>query len=112
MSANHDWLLVRAGATFRLGSGIDETKEHELFSTLCEFINEHRLGHEPLTTRHPSCWEGFEIRFSHLTDFGKLVMKEGLNRWLSAVDRGTSPAKSKILLRALEKCQSHQGAPK
>ena len=108
MSVTHDYLVARAGTNFRLGSGIDEVKEHELFAYLCTFINENALSHEPLTIRSPCNWEGFELRFSHLTDLGLLVMKEGLHRWLAAIDRGTPPAKSKILLRALEKCQSQR----
>ncbi len=106
MPANHDWLVVRAGAKFRLGSGIDELTEHEIFSALCWFINENGLSHEPLTLRASSGWEGFEIRSSHLTGLGQKVMKEGLNRWMSAIDRGTLPSRSKILQKAFEKCQN------
>lgn len=101
-----DWLLVKAGATFRLGSGVSVEKEHLLFSTLCMFINEHRLSHQPIELRELSAWEGFELRQSHLTEMGNRVMKEGLTRWLMALDRGTAPEKSKILQKALAKCQS------
>jgi hypothetical protein len=67
------------------------------------FINEHGLSHKPLHVAPDQDWEGIEVRYSQLTELGQLVMKEGLSRWLAAVDRGTPPAKSKILLRTLEK---------
>lgn len=105
MVSNQDWLVIRAGKHFRLGAGIDEGREHEMFSALCAFINDHHLSHKPLTVRGLSDWEGFELRNSHFTELGRLVIKEGLTRWLSAIDRGTAPDKSKVLLRTLKKCQ-------
>ena len=53
-------------------------------------------------------WEGFEIRKSHLTDLGQVVMKNAFRRWLSAIDRGTKPSKSKILSVALEKIRGSE----
>jgi hypothetical protein len=100
---DHDWLLFRTGAVSRLGSGLSEAKERAVFSTLCQFINDHGLSHEPLRVASDQDWDGFEVRYSQLTNLGQLVMKSGLSRWLGAIDRGTPPAKSKILLRTLEK---------
>uniref|UniRef100_UPI001E5E1F96 hypothetical protein n=1 Tax=Pelomonas sp. KK5 TaxID=1855730 RepID=UPI001E5E1F96 len=100
---NHDWLLFRGGAEFRRSSGCTEAKERDLLSTLCMFINEHGLSHKPLPVSLDQDWEGIEVRYSQLTELGQLVMQRSLSRWLAAIDRGTPPAKSKVLLRALEK---------
>ena len=98
-----DWLLIRGGRNFRLGSGFSEEKEDELFQMLCKFINSNGLGHMKMPEQAEQDWEGFEIRKSHLTDLGQAVMKDSFRRWLSAIDRGTKPSKSKILSVALEK---------
>ena len=103
---SHDWLLIRGGANFRRGSGLGEAQERALFSALCTFINDHQLSLNPLPNRADEDWEGFEIRHSHLTPLGQLVMKSSLSRWLAAIDRGTDPHKSKILLHALERARS------
>lgn len=99
----HDWLLFRCGANFRLGSGCTDAQEREIISALCAFINDHSLSHAPLHIDLGHDLEGFEVRYSQLTDVGQLVMKSGLSRWLAAIDRGTPPTKSKILIRTLEK---------
>jgi hypothetical protein len=41
------------------------------------------------------------LRASDLTPLGLEVMKKGYDRWLSAVDNGSSPAETKILQKAL-----------
>jgi hypothetical protein len=91
-----------AGAFFRSAAGISREEEAQLFSVLCQFLNEHGLAASPLPEK-PESWDGFELRYSNLTEDGAVVMSKGLTRWLAAIDRGTPPGCSPILLRELKK---------
>jgi len=74
------------------------------FWVLHEFLRTNGLlRHTLATSRETVDNEDFAIRSDHLTDEGLAVMRAGYDRWCKALDRGTSPSKTTILEKALEK---------
>lgn len=100
-SGAHDWLLLRGGGQFRDGSGISIEKERAIFNSVTTFLNENGLVRVPLSFPEGGDWEGFEIRQSHLTDQGWLVMSKALSKWLAGIDRGRDPSNITQLEKAL-----------
>lgn len=93
-----NFLIIRAGTEFRLGSGISIKDEAIMFSSLHRFLSVNGLLHPEFEA--PADWSDYELRASHLTDEGVAVIRCGLVKWLRAIDRGTTPTK----VSALEKC--------
>jgi len=102
-----DPLIIRAGRAFLLGSGCSETEQARMFAALCRFLNANALSVSRLPEGEAHDWEGFELRKSHLTELGRKVMTEGLDRWLRNIDRGGSELKTVALSRALKKLSTN-----
>ena len=110
MSEVTNWLVIRGGHQFRLGSGMSEERQREMLVTLCTFLNENNLVANTLPTGEGYNWDSFELRASQLNARGFLVVKAGLNSWLMGIDRGSSPQKITVLKRALDKVNQHLAA--
>jgi hypothetical protein len=98
------FLVIRAGENFRRGSGISVDDEKRLFSALHEFLLTNDLLHTGFDA--PSDWSDYELRSSHLNEEGLAVVQCGLDKWLKAIDRGTSPEKASSLNKCLVKVRS------
>ena len=98
------FLVIRAGENFRRSSGISVEDEVRLFSTLHQFLSANGLLCAEFDV--PADWSSYELRSSHLTEEGVAVIRCGLDKWLRAVDRGTSPEKASALKNCLIKARS------
>jgi len=97
-----NFLILRAGPNFRLGSGISVEEEVLIFDSLCGFLKGHGLL-APGINLPSGHWDGFELRANHLTAEGLSVVKCGLDRWLTAQDKGRPASDVTILEKCLIK---------
>lgn len=107
---DHDPFVIDA-VEWHLGApGNPETLPQILdrFRVLAEFLDSNGLSAAPLLPEGRLPDRAFAVRSSDLTPEGLAVMRAGYDRWLKALDRGTSPSDSRILQRALAKVR---GAP-
>ena len=92
--------------------GNPETKEHiDLrFRELFAFLARHALlaPGAPLPPATGVLPDEFEIHTRHLTEEGIQVMREGYDRWVSALDHGTPPTKVAILENAVKRIRKHR----
>jgi hypothetical protein len=92
--------------------GNPETKEHiDLrFRELFAFLERHSLlaPGAPLPPATGALPDEFEINTRHLTHEGLQVMREGYDRWVSALDHGTAASKVTILENALKRVRKHR----
>jgi hypothetical protein len=96
-----DFLILRAGAVFRNGSGISEDWEKELWLSLWEFLSKNQLL---LDDRElPIDLEGFELRSSQLTNRGIEVMRCGLDKWMRRIGTGKPVSDVSIPKKCLDK---------
>lgn len=100
---NTDPLIFRTGPVFRSGSGYTLEQEAALGTSLCRFLNESGLVHIPLSLRDVGQWDDFELRLSHLTEQGFLVMRCGLDKWLKGLDRGKDVSDTSVMKKCLAK---------
>lgn len=97
-----DFLILRAGSKFRLGSGIAEEREFEIWSNLLSFLRQNSLLAVSFEIDAESM-EGRELRSSHLTEKGVLVIRDGLDKWMRWLDKGKPAADVSILQKSLTK---------
>lgn len=87
--------------------GNAETKEQidTRFRIVFDFLERNGLllPDAPRPTSTGPLSDELSLCSSHLTEIGLKVMKAAYDRWIRALDRGTSPEKSLILERALRK---------
>jgi hypothetical protein len=98
-----NYLIIRAGQNFRLGSGVSVEDEAAMFSALCDLLTRNGLTRTPLSPPHGGDWEGFELREMDLTEDGLAVIDCGLDRWLKALDRGKLPSDISIFDKCFAK---------
>ena len=105
--AARDGLVFRAGARFRLGSVISKDLHDALASALWTFLKSNGLLSPAGESLNPTAdWDSFELRRSHLTLEGWSVVREGLHKWLQAIDRGTALSRASSLARALARVRN------
>ena len=97
-----NYLILRAGPNFRLGSGTSVEDEMAMFSALCGFFKKNELCAYVLDLPTGS-WDGFELRANDFTEKGLAVVKCGLHKWITALDKGKSPNDVSILEKCLAK---------
>ncbi len=99
-----DFLLLKGGPTFRLGSGLSEATEREMWDALFALLRANDLlaGGVALPSSSAAS-EGFSLRTTHLNERGFAVMQCGLDKWLRAIDRGRPPSDTSVLQKCLAK---------
>jgi hypothetical protein len=106
MATNKDFIIDQVSWHTKI-SGNPESVSHveARFRVLFSFLKTNNLltSSAPISLPAGSLDGSFCLQSSHLTGVGLRVMKGAYERWLNALDRGTSPEKTTILERELEK---------
>lgn len=88
-----------------VGNRETKTQIDARFRAVFRFLAEHQLlaAGAPEVPQDGSLAEDTRLDSSHLTEVGLRTMKAGYDKWLAAVDKGTSPDKTTILENALRR---------
>lgn len=105
-----NYLIMRAGANFRLGSGITVEHEAGMMDALLRFLQDNALLVREIKAPAGS-WEDFELRIADFTSLGQEVIQTGFDRWLRGIDRGKPVNDVSILEKYLKIAKSTRDKP-
>jgi len=100
-----DYLILRAGPRFRIGSGISVELEAAMWRAFHDFLARSNLL-SPTAPAFPSgSLDDFQIRSGHVTEKGIKVLRCGLDKWMRRIDNGKDPSDVSVLETCLLKVE-------